>query len=229
MAKLTIPKRYQAGVSQIRKMPEETASEIRSALDQVFANQKQQDATVAEPTDIATTAITSLSTQTDDFTPMAKALAALYAVKSQSDRSVEEFVEDVCDAMESLDSEEKLPHAEREQFKGKLLLLLNADLFAVAAKAYDLKTDDERTFCHARILTDLRPVFGQRIEDGPKAMIVVHLLKLGFHQGSEKHQQFYISLDADDLEELRKVVDRAEAKAKTLRSTLRDIRMFGIS
>ena len=90
-----------------------------------------------------------------------------------------------------------------------------------------MRTEDERVFCQARILTDLRPVFGQVIEDGPKAMVVVHLLKLTFHKGSEKHQEFFVSLDGDDLKTLRGLIDRAEAKAKTLKSSIKDVRLFG--
>src|SRR5207253_649802 len=94
----------------------------------------------------------------------------------------------------------------------------NADLFGLATKVYDLSTGDERTFCHARILTDLRPVFGPNLEDGPKAMLVVHHLKLAYHGDSDKHQEFHISLDADDLETLKKIIERAETKAKSLKS-----------
>jgi hypothetical protein len=130
--------------------------------------------------------------------------------------------------MESLDSPDlRLPHAERAQFKEKLVTLLGAEVFGIVSKAWDLRTDDERVFCHARILTDLRPVFGQTIEEGPMAMVVVHLLKLAFHRGFEKHQEFYVSLDGDDLKTLRAVIDRAEAKARTLKSSIKDVRLFG--
>jgi hypothetical protein len=230
VAKFNIPKRYQAGVSEIRKLDVETASRIRAALDRVFANQKLEAATVVQPDDIATDAISAVPSQpTVNLKLIAEALAALYSVKSQADTPTEEFADDVCESLETLDSEElRLPHAERDRFRANLVTLLNADLFFLAAKAYDLKTDDERTFCHARILTDLRPVFGQEVGDGPKAMVVVHLLKLGYHQGSDKHQQFYVSLDGHELQELRKVIDRAEAKARTLKSAIKDTPLFGV-
>ena len=216
-------------MSEIRKLDAETASNIRTALDRVFANQKQ-DATVVEPDDVAASAITAVPHKgTLDFKSIAQALSALYSVKSQMDSPIDEFAEDVSEAMELLPAEDlRLLPNERDQFKANLITLLDAELFTLAAKAYDLKTDDERTFCHARILTDMRPVFGQRIEDGPKAMVVVHMLKLGYHQGNDKHQHFYVSLDANDLEELRKVIDRAEAKAKTLREAVKGTRLFGI-
>lgn len=229
MARMNIPKRYQAGVSEIRKLEIDTAKNIRAALDRVFASQKEES-NVAEPDDIAATALTAIPDKANvDLKLLSQALVALYSVKSQTDKPIDEFADDVSDAMELLDDVQlRVDPQQRERFKANLVLLLNAELFSLASKAYDLKTDDERTFCSARILTDMRPVFGAEIEDGPKAMIVVHVLKLGYHQGNEKHQQFYVSLDAQDLVELRRVIDRAEAKARTLKESIKGPRILGI-
>jgi hypothetical protein len=233
LAKLSIPERHRGPLSSIRSLSEQSVQEIRSVLDQVARGEEQKpDNYVDIPRDPGTviTAIKSTPPRAHiaNFKQILEVLATLYEVKSARDVTVEEFVEDVCDAMESLDSELRLPHAERADFAGKLLTLLNADLFALVAKAHDLATEDERTFCHARILTDLRPVFGQNVDEGPKAMIVMHTLKLAYHeQGKEKHHDFYVSLDAEDLRTLRKLLDRAEAKAKALNSTVNNIRLFG--
>src|SRR5262249_4817080 len=149
-----------------------------------------------------------------DAKEIAKAIVALYAVKSIREASAEQFAEYVSEAMESLPDESlRLPSAQREDFKHKLEILMGSDLLGLASKVQDLATEDERQYCSARILTDLRPVFGATINEGPKAMVVVHMLKLAYHQSSEKHQQFYVSLDADDLAALKALIDRAEAKA----------------
>lgn len=232
MAKLNIPEEYRFGVSKIRTLNEQSARNIRQALDKVTGVHPQgEPATTVQPEDAALSAVTSVSKENPaDLKKIAEALVALYGVKSVREISVEEFADDVCDAMESLaDPELRLPHAERAEFKNKLLILLGSEVLGLASKAHDLATEDERTFCHARIITDLRPVFGPMIEDGPKAMVVVHLLKLAYHQGNEKHQQFYVALDANDLQAMRKLIDRAEAKAKSLKSTISDIRLLGIS
>lgn len=232
MAKLRIPDRYQAGVSKIRRLDERTVREIRAALDRPLNLPKSESSVEppSNPDEVAMTAMRSVSsTNFTDFKDIADALAALYGVKSTRENSVEEFVNDVSDAMESLPSDDlRLPEAEREEFKGKLSILLGAEVFSVVAKAHDLATDDERTFCQARILTDLRPVFGPRVEDGPRGMVAVHILKLAYHQGGDKHQQFYVALDSDDLQDLKKVIERAEAKAATLNSVIKNVRIFGV-
>jgi len=55
-------------------------------------------------------------------------------------------------------------------------------------------------------------------------------LKLDYHkQGSRKdHEEFYIALDAEDLDTLRRIIDRAEVKAKTLASSINNVHVFGV-
>lgn len=223
--KLNIPARSRAGVSKIRELDERTAHDIKAALDKVLYSSDP-------PSAAATDALASLSsTNPSEIREIATALGVLYSAKAQRDVSDEEIANDVCDILEAESGELKLAPAERAGFKNKLLILLSADVFTLSSKAWDLATDDERTFCHARILTDLRPVFGTDVKDGPKAMIVVHILKLGYDitANPDKHQDFYVTLDADDLQELRKTIERAEAKAKSLAASIKDMRVLGAS
>jgi hypothetical protein len=228
---LNIPERFRMGVSKIGKLDDATVRQIRSALDSVIGSVEASDVPTAgeRPGSVAATALASIAPTIAeaDFKQVAETLNALYGVRSSRDVPVEKFAEEVADAMESLDAPLRLERHERAAFVSKMVILLSADVFGIVSKAWDLRTDDERVFCHARIITDLRPVFGQKVEDGPRAMVVVHLLKLAFHRGSEKHQEFYVSLDGEDLTTLRTLIDRAEAKAKTLKSCIKDVKLFG--
>lgn len=225
MTSLNIPKKYREGVFKISQLDDRTVGEIRNVLGTVVT-------TGEHPGKAAETAVASLSdVSRKDFSKITESLVALYGVKAAADVLLEDFVDDIAEAMESLDDEEwRVPEEKNTSFKSKLLTLLSAEPFTLLSKAQDLQTDDERTFCRARILTDLRPVFGTNIEDGPKGVVIVHLLKLGFHQTSSEakhHDEFYISLDADDLQTLKKVIERAEAKAKILRSTITNLPVLG--
>ena len=204
---------------------------IRKALDGTGSAQPDQfDSVNRTPSDMAITAVTSLSNvKSGDLKLVAEAVAALYGVRSAREMSIAEFADNVCDALEAIPEENlRLPSSERAQFKKKLITLLSADLFTVVAKLGDLTIEHERTFCHARIVTDLRPVFGSEVEDGPKAMLVVHNLRLAYHEGSTKARDFYVSLDADDLRMLKQLIDRAEAKARSLKATTRDVPLLGV-
>jgi hypothetical protein len=224
MATMIIPARHREGLSRIRTLDQQDVRDIRAALDTVT------DASDG-PISAASEAVIALkSGNSGGFKQIAEALGSLYVAKSTRDLSPPEFANDICDAMEALDSEFRLPQEEREQFKAKLITLLGADFFALASKAWDLRTDDEHVFCTARVLTDLRPVFGSRVDEGPKAMVVVHLLRIGYDVSgrNEKHEDFYVSLSAEGLRTLRDALERAEAKAKSLGAAMKGFRLLGL-
>lgn len=230
MAKLNIPERYRAGVSAIRNLDDASVRAIKAALKQAGPQKPDDLARVGRtPSDMAVTAVESVL-DVPNLNLIGPALAALYDVRSSREGSVEEFADQVSDALESIpEADLRLPHAERAKFKENLIALLSADFFTVVFKLRDLEIEHERTFCTARIVTDLRPVFGVNVEDGPKAMLLVHNLRLAYHKGNEKAQDFYVSLDSDDLRMLRQLIDRAEAKARALEtSSKNDLPIIGL-
>jgi hypothetical protein len=89
----------------------------------------------------------------------------------------------------------------------------------VTSKAFDVMTENERTFCAARILSDIRPIFAENPETADAA-VIIHNLQIAFHQNG-KHQEFYVALDTDDIEILKKVIVRAERKTAALQAILK--------
>lgn len=217
-------------MSRIRTLDTGAVEMIRAALDQATSGPGDQgNSGPPDPDALALEAIERVSgTEIKNLREIAFALAALYHVRSSREAPLDHFVDEVCDAMESLQSDDlRLSTSQRPEFREKLARLLGAPGLAVITKAADLSGADERTFCHARVLTDLRPVFGAIVEDGPQAMIVIHQLKLTYHHGSSKHEHFHVTLDDGNLQELRILIDRADAKARTLKSAVNNIRIFG--
>ena len=229
MANFSIPERYRYGVSKIRDLDMDTARSLREALDKSVFNEERPEAMA-----VATSALESVSQSsgsTSDFKKISEALVSMYLVKSRRDTSLEEFVNRVADALEELsDTSLRLEAGERESFKEKLQILLGAEVFGVMSKVSDLRTEGERIFCHARIMTDLRPVFGSDVQKGPMAVLVTHNLKIAFHESGRKgDHDIYVTLDAEDLSDLKEVILRAESKANTLRSIVDPkIKLFGV-
>ena len=81
-----------------------------------------------------------------------------------------------------------------------------------------MQRDHENSFCDAKILTDLRPVFGASAEVQPEGIVVTHTLKLEYHDDRGAHRKFYVALNQDDLETLRNVLERADKKANSLQA-----------
>src|ERR1035438_229170 len=104
----------------------------------------------------------------------------------------------------------------------RLQKLLSFDkTLAVTSKAYDVLTEHAHTFCRARIISDIRPVFTNTVESANGA-VIIHNLQIGFHEGGDgEHKEFYVALDTDDIQALKEVVIRAEKKTIALRSILK--------
>jgi hypothetical protein len=151
------------------------------------------------------------------------AVDSMYSVRAYAEVPLEEFVSDVC---ESLTDEDELPPKEQPPFRHRLLRVLSIDSLNVASKAGLLQNEFERDFCEARILTDVRPIFGEDVNTPPAAMIISHTLKISFHEGGGRRvNEVYFCMGSRDIAQLRSVLDRAEAKAKSIRAALKPTKL----
>jgi len=222
---LAIPSRYKLGISSIVSLSPGSFDEFTTALSSV----PRSSTTARELTD----QIASKMTRPDvnSLGMILEALAAMYRARLSAKVPLEEFVSDVWQTAVLEDfSEWGISESQRENFVERLKHALEHDaLDILETKGRELQTEFERTFCDVRILTDLRPVFGDDINAPPRAVVVVHTLKLGFDVGEhKKHHDIYLSLDAEDIIKLRGALDRAEAKAKILHriSGIKDLEIF---
>ena len=65
--------------------------------------------------------------------------------------------------------------------------------------------DRERSMLTAKILTDLRYAFKHDVEQEPYGAVVMHTLKLSYHEEGE-HREFLLALDDEDIRSLRSIL-----------------------
>jgi hypothetical protein len=141
---------------------------------------------------------------------------ALYPTKEQTGLPAKDLAERVGESVAE-SKPEIFPADKKNKLKERLTLLLELDgSLGVTTKALDVMMEHERTYCKARILSDIRPVF---VGDTASSAVIIHNLQLGFHYGG-KHQEIYIALDTDDLQQLKSVIVRAEKKTSVLQQML---------
>lgn len=134
---------------------------------------------------------------------------------------INEFVESVVEAAASSRSE-KFPFEEGDK---KILTDRLIGIFEgrkglnITMKAMGVLTDQDHVFHHARILTDIRPVFSGK-GDSVDAAVIVHNLRIHYGENSD-HKDFYVALDTGDIQLLREALDRADEKAKCLQELLK--------
>jgi hypothetical protein len=211
MAQLRIPEDYAPGLVQIIKMSDTTVEELSAALARLppSLNTKSISKTLSEK-------IKGVSEK--DLRRIVRTLVSLYSVHASSKSTFSDFVEDIIAAMARSDNRD-LANADKKEVGARLTKLLNSDALKLASKGLFLRVEHERVLCSARILTDSRTVYGEDPSVRPTGAVITHMLKLAYHHG-DRLREIYLAMDAGDLRELRELLDRAEAKAKTLEAIL---------
>ena len=115
MLALNIPEEHRPGLALLRNMPEEAFATAIVALEH------SPDSTPAIP-----------SVSPEDAEVFKSALDTMYAVRAYSDVGLDEFVDDICDALRSVD---ELPSSDEPKFSERMARILNIEHLSVDAKA----------------------------------------------------------------------------------------------
>ncbi len=211
--RLEIPERQKSALMQILRFSPKERKQLLDALKE------------AKPSLLGRTFTSSWTQKADvsesEAQDMFQLLASLYVSMDIADQSADAFAAEVCDAIRaSKDPGLQLRDANWAEIKSYLAQLLALDnTLGVSAKASDVRSEYGNVFCTARILTDLRPVYGRDVEKGPAVAVIVHEAKISFHEsGEERTKDFYVALDSDDLLQLKKLLERANRKEDSLKA-----------
>jgi hypothetical protein len=150
---------------------------------------------------------------------LSEMLLDLAASMQADDGTVDALIRTVTDLLPRVDEIASTMKQQPEILPSRLRKLLTLPVFDVAVKAGEVLYDHGRVFSEARILTDVRPVFGKVLDDGPIVAGVVHNLKLVYKEDFQT-REFFVTLDDEDLAQLRDVVERALQKQKILKQTI---------
>lgn len=158
-------------------------------------------------------------------------LMAIAVIARLNRVSDEELAEAVAAALEA-DSQSdalaiELDEPQVRALRFRLVQLLETSVFERLTKAQDIFTETDQTFLDSRIITDIRPVYGDNPDEGPSGVVVVHNLRLRyFREGQER--QFSVALRIRDLDELSRVIDRAQRKAISFHKLIKDLDLSSI-
>ncbi len=140
----------------------------------------------------------------------------MFRVQQDANVRVQDFVDDVWESLAS--GPEDVDESLFKERIAKLLALPALDL--ASSRIMDIRTEVERYFCKAKVFTDLRPAFRRDDNEAPTEMAVVHNFQIGYHDGMGRHQEFYIALDGDDLDKLKRAITQAQKRAQSLANLL---------
>ncbi len=139
---------------------------------------------------------------------------------SEPEMPVDKTASELVDAMRASEMEDlKLPPEEEAKFKSRITTLLSIPSVNMSAKASRVRTDYPNVFYDARILSDVLPIF-DKPGAKPIGEIINHTLRIDYRSHGV-HKEFYVTLDAEDLNKLKRVFERAETKAASLKSLIK--------
>jgi hypothetical protein len=210
---IRIPQDHLTGLTKLALLPDDLASELREAIAKAVEKKKGSDISAE---DIGTIGVLSRS----DVDSIVEAVVGLNHAKTYYELSVDDFVEDVSEAIR--ESPEKLTDDVIAGVERRVREFLSIGQLVQYAKTNVLRYDHERTVHNLRILTDIRPVFGASVEEAPQIGVITHTLKIGYHHSLQRQDESFFAMDERDLQELKKAVERAEIKAKSIRKALSD-------
>jgi hypothetical protein len=212
MASFTIPKKRYNALVKLFSLPNELFQSL-------IANLQGAPFTFDLRSSLRS-AISSLQDiQSEDVPDIIDALLSLYINRSGSDKSTTEYINEFSEAARESTSEGLRRIAEStEDIPARLTDIFKVSSVLLAAKASSVMYEYDHIFYKARVLTDVRPVFGEGAAEA-QALMIIHNLRIHYHQG-DVHQDFFVALDSKDIQKLIDLLERAKAKAETLKSML---------
>lgn len=135
-----------------------------------------------------------------------------------SDSTSEQLAQEICD---TLKRDGVLKESECPTFANRLVRLLSVNSVDLSSKASELFHEHSNVFESARIISDVRPVFGKgSASESIAGVVVVNTLKIKFFDRAGS-KDIYIGLDEQDIEQVRDTVNRAFAKTKAIKQMVK--------
>lgn len=208
MPSLRVPPQFVTSFKALRDMSPAEFDALADALAEATP--------VLRPESLAASIASTVSSLSEPaLTELFSALTSLTGLGRLQNATVEEIAERLA-ASEDLET----PKEERDRFAGRVAQTLDSRTVRILGKAVDLGTEHDKVFVGARVLTDVRPIFGEDAAQPPEGAVLSHTLKLEFVHDEGTLGNAYVVLDNEDLQALRKALERAEAKAETMKQVL---------
>jgi hypothetical protein len=208
MPLLTIPEEHRSGIEALSRLTPSQIDELLDALRRSPVKFYRED--LAEGMRAAVRSISP-----DDTEAIVDLLGSLEFVRANAEASLDLFTSDLADAL----ARERFPleAVDGSSVIARIRQLLEIPSIGIPAKARTLLLEG-RTLCRARLLTDIRPVFdSSEAPSKPEGALIVHNLRLSYHDGSEKGiKDFIVTLDSNDLDELQAILQRGKVKEQAL-------------
>ena len=213
--RMGLPEDLQGGLVTLAKLGEQPFEQLVSAIrkEAPAGDYRQLASKVAPKVDVL---------PVSEVRNVLRTLSVLHAIKNDIPSTLTEFTGLIRRGVErELAEEQGLGDAEMARLEERLMLLLSLDSLDATSKAAEVLTQQQRYIRGARVVTDIRPVFGSDVEDDLKGALLVHMLNITYRErDSDQDRDWFVALDVNDVDKLIRTLERAKSKAKNLKRVL---------
>lgn len=208
MAKYIIPKQFLPGFELIMQLSKKQLDAMKNALIKAPIGSK--------PEEIAQNLEGEIKYNIIDIRNILSTIFSLISLYVREGISKSEFIEDILASY--TENKPEIKENDKEKLENNLTILLEADgNIKHTIKALTLQRENEKVFIDSRILSDIRIVFEENIENTSQCAIILHHLKIEYYENDE-YKEFFVTLDKKDLKQLNDSVERAINKDNLIRN-----------
>ena len=212
MASLRVPKKHHKGLENFLRFSEDGFNIFMSGIADIEMTLNTKEVLAEAVSDVD-------DIPEDEVHRISDAILSLTLAKATSDNDSKEFINELVQAIgENPELASLLDDVGVETIKSRLEILFSIAPLSIAAKANSVMYEYKNVYYKSRVITDIRPVFSSEI-DSIEAALIIHNLRIHYHINGN-HEDFYVALDTNDLQQLIDVLERAKVKAEKLKGML---------
>ncbi|WP_439882667.1 hypothetical protein ACSX1A_05745 [Pontibacter sp. MBLB2868] len=213
MAKIQIPEPFLPGFYEIAKLNIEQIGTLSEIIAEIPLG--------TGPKSFQEIIDSRMSFENIDTDELGTTLFSLGSILSSEEFSTEEISKELSESFNE-NLEEELQKDELLELENKLITLFsNYENLKLTFKALLLLTENEKSFSEARILSDIRMVFNDNLEDKKRNAVIINQLKIEYRKANQK-EELFVSLDTSDLKKLKAQIERALQKEELLKENYKD-------
>lgn len=208
---IQIPEEDRDKVASLLSLQPEALQRLRAVLSEVEPRLRVRD--------LVDEVVSRLDLPRRQISDTISTLATLYWLVGEVHLAPEEVIGEFFEAAQKTgDDRLKVDEAKRNALFAPLSDLLSLEhTLGVTSKAAFVASQVPLHYHGAKVLTDARPVFTSDPSTAPAAFVINHTLQVR-GRGNDENTEWFISLDANDLRDLKDAVERALEKEKSLKA-----------
>lgn len=197
MARIKIPPSALSGFTAISKLDESQIKVISDYLENMPVGTKMQDVD----------GFLSYTLNIDESQNIVQTLRSFSELLQPPNVDFEALASNLASSYKEQANDEVTENTENNLRRNLYFIFIHSTNLKLTLKAYDLIGEDNYLFTNAKIVTDIRLVFNDDIEDSARNAFVVHYLHIDYFKDGLKKIQ--LTLDLSDLKKLKGQLERA--------------------